>query len=134
MGTGVTVVSGAAVGAGVTAGAVGSGTAVGSQGCTVPQNVLQVGQDAQLVAQDVPQVESMHPKVAHASPQVEFQPRLLQQLTGDPDGRNPVKGLRCAHSARDAVVDMASKAAAANAVYFLNMLFTSKVLRLNDEP
>ena len=108
---------------GVTAGRSGCGTAVGSQTGKVLQFAPKVGAHALQVAQAMPQVVSVQPKVAQVAPQVAPQScRQLPQLWRK-SGWNPQAGL---HSANETVLLMASRAAAAIEMCFLNMMFTSE--------
>ena len=118
-------------GAGVVTGWVGCGTAVGAQTGKELQFVPKVGAHALQVAQATPQVVSVHPKVVQDAPQVALQScmQLLQPCRKS--GWKPQAG---AHSASEKVVLMASMAAAAIVMCFLNMMFTSKVLRFCVKP
>ena len=104
---------------GVTAGRSGCGTAVGSQTGKVLQFAPKVGAHALQVAQAMPQVVSAQPKVAQDAPRVAPQ-SCVQLRQAD---RYAPAGM---HSASETVLLMASRAAAAIEMCFLNMMFTSE--------
>ena len=94
----------------------GCGIAVGSTGANPLQTEPQVVMQSHSVAQKWLQVVRRHHSVAQ---------ELLQV---------GLHASTAAHSAREVGMLEASSIAAASAVYFLNMMFTSKVLRLCCEP
>ncbi len=109
---------------------------MGSQAEFPPQIVPQVELQSPQVVQEALQVASLHPKVAHPTPQVELQAVFVpqngskvvkpSQLVVQPScwmgGRFPPNCGRVAHSAKEMLALEASIIAAARAVYFLNIV------------